>query len=413
MSESLAAPARVGYRSALVSREFRALLVGQAASILGTSVAGVALAVLVYRRSGSPFLSALTFSLAFLPYLLGGGLLSGLVDRVRPRRLVTGCDFSSAVIAGAMAWPGTPVAVLLALMFALGTLSSLASGARGALVRLTATPESYVPARSLLKLAAQSAQILGAALGGVLVVALTPSGAILVNAASFLFSASLVRIRVRDYPTLGDASRGGLLLDSLQGAREILGHAELRRLLLLGWLVPMFSVAPEALGAPYVAAHGGSASQVGLWLAALPLGLVLGDLAGVRWLTAPQQRRLVVPAAAASFVPYLAFAGRPSVPAALVLLLASGACGLYSLGLDGRVLDATPERLFPRTMALNSAGLMTLQGLGFALAGAIAQGIGAPAAIAVAGTCGLVVVILLRREAPRAAGEPHRYAPTR
>jgi predicted MFS family arabinose efflux permease len=414
MSESVAPSGRVGYRNALVSREFRALLVGQAVSILGTSVAGVALAVLVYRRSGSPFLSALTFSLAFLPYVLGGGLLSGLVDRVRPRRLVVSCDLSSGLIAAAMAWRGMPVALLLALMFGLGTLSSVASGARGALVRQTATPERYVAARSLLKLAAQSAQILGAALGGVLVVALTPSGAILVNAASFLFSASLVRIRVRDYPRSGgDASRGGLMVDSLRGAREILAHNELRRLLLLGWLVPMFSVAPEALGAPYVAAHGGSASLVGLWLAALPLGLILGDLAGVRWLTARQQQRLVVPAAAASFVPYLAFVVKPAIPAALVLLLASGACGLYSLGLDGRVLDATPEPLFPRTMALSSAGLMTLQGLGFALAGAIAQGIGASAAIAVAGTGGLVAIALLRREAPQPTGEPHRYAPTR
>jgi hypothetical protein len=83
---------RVGYGAALASREFRAILAGQLVSVGGTSVAAVALTVLVYRRTESPLLASLTFALGFLPYLLGGGLLSSVVDRVRPRRLVAGCD---------------------------------------------------------------------------------------------------------------------------------------------------------------------------------------------------------------------------------------------------------------------------------------------------------------------------------
>jgi hypothetical protein len=67
-------------------------------------------------------------------------------------------------------------------------------------------------------------------------------------------------------------------------------------------------------------------------------------------------------------------------------------CAFYSLGLDARVRDAVPDRLFARTMTLNNAGLMTLQGVGFALAGAVAQAIGPARAIAVAGVCGLVAV---------------------
>src|SRR5579862_2141287 len=144
-----------GYGDALRSREFRALFTGQAISITGTSVAAVALTILVYRKTGSPFLSSLTFALGFAPYLLSGGLLSGLVDRVRPRRLVNSCDAACAVVAAAMALPGLPVAALLALLFLLGTLASLAGGARGALVRATVTEDAYVPARSLMKIASQ------------------------------------------------------------------------------------------------------------------------------------------------------------------------------------------------------------------------------------------------------------------
>jgi hypothetical protein len=331
---------------------------------------------------------------------------------VRPRPLVNACDAGSAAIAALMAWPGMPVPALLALLFCLGTLSSLAGGARNALVRSTVSADAYVPARSLMKIASQTAQIAGNAVGGALLVAIGTSGAILVNAGSFAISFALVRFVVGDHASGGAPSQGRLLRDSLGGAREILGHAELAPLLLLGWLVPTFSVAPEALAAPYVSAHGGSAALVGWWLAALPIGTILGDVAGVRFLGPATQRRLVVAAAAAGFVPYLAFAGSPPVAVALGLLVLSGTFGMYSLGLDGRVRDAAPDRLFARTMTLSSAGLMTLQGLGFALAGAVAEAVGAAGAIAAAGACGLFGVaglrLVLRRGGDQAAATTQR-----
>ena len=390
---------RVGYGTALRSREFRALLASQLVSVCGTSVAAVALTILVYRRTGSPLLASLTFALGFLPFLLGGGLFSSVVDRVRPRRLVVACDLASAALAAAMAVPTIPVPVLFALLLGIGTLLSLSSGARAALVRASVSADAYVPARSLLRIAVQFAQIVGNAVGGALLLLLTPSGALLVNASSFLFSVTVIRLLVADHANEGARSGPTLLRDSLRGARAVFRHGELRRLLLLGWLVPMFAVAPEALAAPYVSQHGGSTALVGWWLVALPLGLIAGDVAGVRLLTARQQRRLVAPAAAASFVPYLVFAADPSLPAALALLVVAGACGFYSLGLDGRVRDAAPRGLFARAMTLNAAGLMTLQGLGFVLAGALAQAVGSAHAIALAGCCGIAAtVVLMGRE---------------
>jgi hypothetical protein len=388
---------RIGYGQALASRQFRALFASQLVSISGTSIAAVALTILVYRRTASPLLASLTFALGFLPYLLGGGLLSSVIDRVRPRQLVASCDLTSALLAATMAWPAIPVPILLALLLVIGTLASISSGARVALARSTVPEDAYVPARSLLRIAAQVAQLGGNAGGGALLLVLTPSGALLVNAATFAFSAAAVRFALADYANAGQPIQAGLLRDSLRGGRTILAHAELRRLLLVGWLAPMFSVAPEAVAAPYVASHHGSSTLVGWWLIALPVGVIAGDIAGVRLLTPRQQRRLVAPAAAAGFVPYLAFAFDPAIPIALLLLVASGACGLYMLGLDARTRDAAPPELFARTMTLNSAGLMTLQGVGFTLAGAIAQGLGPAIAVAIAGSLGLVGTIVLLR----------------
>jgi hypothetical protein len=249
-----------------------------------------------------------------------------------------------------------------------------------------------------MRLASQFAQIGGNAAGGILLVVLTPSGVLLLNAASFAFAAVTVRLALPNHPFAAENGPMRLVGDSLQGARVILGLAELRRLLLLGWLVPMFSVAPEALAAPYVAAHHGSPSLVGWWLVALPVGIICGDIAGVRLLGQRAQLRIVAPAAAAGFLPYLLFVLDPSIPVGLALLVASGSCSLYALGLDVRVRDSCPPPLFARAMALNQAGQMTLQGIGFALAGAVAQGLGPARAIAAAGACGLGATFALARD---------------
>jgi hypothetical protein len=367
-------------------------------SVAGSSIAAVALTVLVYRRTASPLLASLTFALSFLPYVLGGALLSGLVDRVRPRQLAAGCDSGSALLMAAIAWPGLPLPALFGLLLASGVLSSLSAAARAALVRSAVPAGAYVPARSMLRIAAQLAQIGGNAGGGALLVAFGPSRALLVNAGSFVFSAAAVRLRLADHPNLGQAREARLLVDSLRGARQILARRELRRLLLVGWLGPMFFVAPEALAAPYVAAHHGSAAVVGWWLVALPIGLIAGDFAGVRLLSAAGQRRVMAPMAAGGFLPYLAFVADPAIPVGMALLVAAGTTGVYALGFDARVRDAAPAELFARTMALSSSGLMAAQGIGFTLAGAIGQGVGAGPAIVIAGAAGLLVTVVLLRD---------------
>jgi MFS family permease len=391
------------YREALRSGEFRAIFLATAITITGSSVSAVALTVLVYERTGSPFLSSLTFALGFLPYLVGGTLLSGLVDRVPPRRLLVTLDLCAMVLTATMALPGMPIPGLLAMLFATSTLTSLSTGTRGGLVRAIVSADSYVPARSLLRITGQTAQIAGNAVGGVLLVALSPRGAILVNAASFLLSACVMRLGLRVHAVAEPGERTALLRDSLRGVRQIFANVELRRLLLLGWLVPMCAVAPESVAAPYVAGQGASPAFVGLWLGALPVGIIAGDLIAVWGIGADRLRRLVGLAAAASLVPYLIFVGRPPLEVAIPLLVLAGMGGMWSLGVDALVRDVAPERGFGRMMTLNTAGLMTAQGLGFALAGALAEAVGAGGAIASAGLCGLVFVLFLRPRGVQAA----------
>ena len=390
------------YSAALAAPEFRAVFAAAGLSITGNVVANVAQTVLIYDRTRSPLLASLSFALGFLPYLFTGTLLSGLVDRVPPRRLLAGGYLGAAVATAVMAVPGLSVGELLALATLAGFATGLGAASRGAVVRATVAAAAYVPAQSLMRISSQVAQVAANPVGGILVVVASERGTFLVAAGTLVVAALIARFGVREHTGAGEPpGRGGLLGDSWGGMRDVLALPALRRLLLLGWVIPLFSVAPESLAAAYVARHGGSAALVGWWLTGLPAGIVAGDLLGVWFLPPAWQRRLVGVAGIVSFLPYLAFFASPPVAVCIPLLVASGMCSMYSLGLDGLVRDCAPRGVFARMMAVNGAGVLTVQAAGFPLAGLIAGLTGPGVAVGIAGACGIAGVLSLW---PRAGG---------
>lgn len=368
-------------------------------SVTGNVVADIVQTVLIYDRTRSPALSSLVFALGFLPYLFTGTLLSGVVDRVPPRRLLVVGYLSAAALTAVMALPGMSVPTLLALVTAAGFANGLGSATRGALVRATVAEAAYVPAQSLMRISSQVAQVAANPVGGFLMVVASARGAFLI-AAGILLAAGIialfgVRARTGIARAAGSAASGGVLGDSLRGMREVFRVPLLRRLLVLGWVIPLFAVAPESLAAPYIGSHGGAATLVGWWLTGLPIGIVAGDLLGVSFIPPALQRRLVGIAGLASFLPYLLFFAAPPVYVCIPLLVLSGMCSMYSLGLDARVRSAAPPELFARMMAVNSAGLLTIQAIGFPLAGVVAGWTSPAMAVGIAGACGIAGVLLL------------------
>ena len=74
---------RSSYREVFAVGEFRALWSAQVLSYAGDQFAQVAIAILVYGRTHSAFLTALAYALTYLPPIAGGPLLSGLADLFR------------------------------------------------------------------------------------------------------------------------------------------------------------------------------------------------------------------------------------------------------------------------------------------------------------------------------------------
>lgn len=390
------------YRTLFANREFSALFVAHVISLLGDVVAAVALTVLVYAQTGSAALSALTFSLVFLPYLFGGVLLSSLVDRLPPRQVLVACNLLSALIVAAMAAFALPVWTLLVLLFALGLIAPLFSGVRAAtLPEILTDAPSFVLGRSLLRLAAQLSQVVGNLAGGLLLIFLSPRGALTVDAVSFVVAALLLRLGTKKRPRRVAASELPLLRDSLAGLKYIFAQPALRRLLLFGWLLPACTAAPEALAAPYVHAVSTSTGAVGLYLAGLPAGTALADLVVARFVPLRGQLRLVLGGALLTCLPLLFFAAQPGLPLAVALLFAAGLGCAYMPGYDQSLLTMSPEAVRGRVLAAHSAGLMFAQGVGLAFWGLVAEFMAPRYVIAVAAAIGLAAIAALRPTAER------------
>src|SRR5438309_1223341 len=81
---------QASYHEVFAIGEFRALWLAQILSYVGDQFAQVAIAILVFERTGSAFLTALAYALTYLPPIVGGPLLSGLADLFPRRRIMIG-----------------------------------------------------------------------------------------------------------------------------------------------------------------------------------------------------------------------------------------------------------------------------------------------------------------------------------
>lgn len=395
------ATSRASYRDVLGASEFRVIFAANVVSMLGSVVAAVALTVLVYQQTRSAALAASVLALSFLPYLLGGILLGAAADRLPVRRVLVGCDLASAVLVACMMVPGMPVPGLLALLFAMGLIAPVYQGVRSAaLPKILPPGPGYVLGRSLMRMVAQSAQIVGYGVGGLLLAIMSPRGALAADALSFAASGVMLRFGTARRPAPADRS-GSMARDSLTGLRSTLAHRPTRRVLLFSWLVPACAVAPEALAAPYAVHIGQPPRAAGLLLMGIPAGTVVADVLAARLLPSRLQRRIIVPAGFLVFAPLMAFAASPGLGPALVLLVISGLGSAWAAGIDGLLIQAAPPALRNRALALSSAGLMFTQGLGFALWGIAGQYVPLVVVIPTAAGAGVLAAGTLRPDRPR------------
>ena len=384
----------VTFRSVFAVGEFRALWAAEALSQAGDQLARVALAILVYQRTGSATLTGLTYALTLAPAFLGGIFLSGLADRFPRREVMVATDLVRALLIGLVAIPGVPFPVVYVLVAGVSFFQAPFKAAQLALLPAVLTGDLYVVGTGIRTITMQTAQMVGFVGGGVLVNAINPFLALAVDSLTFLLSGLLVRFGVRDRPAAATKTNRPSLVNSVgRGASIIWRDKGLRVLVLLNWLTALLIVY-EGLAAPYTDEIGGGPIAVGLILASDPLGSVIGALVFSRWVSPPTRARVLGPLAIASCLPLMVCFLLPGVAASIALFVLAGALGTAVLMQSSTAYTrGVPDHIRAQALGLSNAGLATVQGLSPLLAGVLADGIGTAKTVAAVGVIGLFIAI--------------------
>ena len=266
-------------------RDFRLLWTGELLSETGSNITLVAVYIQVYRLTGSALAVGAIGLVQLIPLMLGalfGGLL---LDRHDRRRLLLIGQIvqagGSAVLLGAALMDPTPVVLVYVGAALIAGLSGFSLATRSAMTPALVPTDRLPSALALNQAMWTTAQIVGPAIGGIIVAGLGLGWAYAIDVVSFSATITAVLL-MRPHPPLespegADGELGGWqrLTD---GFRFLRGRRVLQSTFIVDLIAMIFGM-PRSLF-PILAAtqfHAG-AETVGLLFSAVSAGGLLGAL---------------------------------------------------------------------------------------------------------------------------------------
>ncbi len=354
-------------------RAFRHLAAAATINEFGNWIGELALAIVVYDRTGSALATAALFlSLRFAPALLGP-LLTAYAEALPPRRLLPVFYLLEAVLFAALAFlpRHTPLGAVLALCAVDGTLA-IAAGAvtRGVSATTLLEHDELREGNALLNLGTMAASAVGPIVAGTIVASWNAQAALGLDALSFLLVAII--ILTADTLRVESGSEREALARMSAGLKLIRSQRQLRELLIglsLTLLFGAIAVPIEVVFAKHTL-HAGDTGY-GLLLASWGVGQILG---GTAFAAAVQARIGVVLAAAAALIAagYGGLALSPSLAVACLFSCLGGVgngCG--GVAAVTAVQQAIPSTRQSAVMAVVGALTTVATATGFIAGGAI------------------------------------------
>jgi predicted MFS family arabinose efflux permease len=375
------------YRELFRTPQFTPFFLVSCLQVAAQTMSSLALATLIYAATGSALLSALAMFGPSLTQVIGAATVLSAADRLPPRAVIIGLSLAFAVGTAALAMPGVPVWAAFVLISFLGLGASLAGAVRYGLLNEIVDEGGYLLGRSVLNMSVGAMQICGFAAGGVLVATLSARTTLLVSVLGYVIAAVLARLGLNSRPA---RATGRPSITSTWQTNARIWSAPARRYVYLGLWVPNgLIVGCESLFVAYAPRHGG------MLLVAAAAGMLAGDTLAGRFIDDRWRKRLAAPLRLLLAAPYLIFALRPALPVAVAAIVVASVGYSASLLLQERLMALTPQELRGQALGLASSGTLALQGLGAAVAGAVAQWSSPATAMVTMGAISLAVTLIL------------------
>jgi len=398
--------------SSLRIPNYRRYFGGQAISLSGTWMQGVAQAWLVLDLTGSGTALGLVSSLQFLPVLLFGPLGGVIADRFDKRRILYATQISAALLAVAL---GTLVAtglvevwMVFVIASMLGFVTVVDNPTRQTFLHQMVGPENLPNAVSLNSVVISAARVVGPGLAGTLILTVGLAPCFFINAASYL--AVLFALHRMDpeqfYPQPRQPRRKGQLREGLRYAWATPAvRVPLLMMAIVGTLAYEFQVVLPLLAR---FTFDGDAATYGTMSALMGLGAVAGGL-----ITAAMRRPPATALARNAVIfgsIHLAAALAPNLTIAYGAMVLLGAASIRFLSLGSSTLQlASAPEMRGRVMALWAVAFLGSTPIGGPIVGWIGEHIDPRVAFGLGGvatlTAGFLAYPALKRVAGRAKVE--------
>jgi MFS family permease len=389
----------------------RRLLLVSLQSSVGNAIGYVALVLLAYDRFRSPWAVSLVLLADFLPAIVLGPLFGALADRYSRRRLTVSADLLRAAAFVGLALAGS-FALILALALVAGLGTALYHPASKSALAGLAGPRGDTAMGALVTIWSV-ASVAGPGLATGLLLVLSPSALLALNAATFLISAAVLRRLPLDHeetaaaqpvaapddlnvaivtgepvvPADGDAALAHGVRAGLRAARQVSGLSTV----VCAGVAAALAFSLMNVAEPLLATDELRAGGAGFALLVCLYGI--GSTAGT--LHGRADLRLLVESLAGGGLLLWASALAPSVPVAAITFLATGLFAGVVMSSDHQLV----ARLAPAPIRGRVFGLKdSLDAIAFSIAfiagGLIASLSDSRTVFAVAGTSTLLVAAL-------------------
>ena len=356
------------------SKQFRLLYGGQILSSLGTQMTAVAAPYQVYLLTKSSLMVGL-LGLAGVVPLVGGALVGGaLADAYDRRRLLLIAQFLVGGTSVGLALNAASAQPRVWLIFVLVILQQAFAGidvpTRAAAVPALVGAENLPAAAALNQMMFQVGIVVGPALAGLVIAAVSVSAVYLIDTLSFGFAIAALLLMAPILPEGGGTRASASSI--WEGLKFLKGRQALQGTFVIDLNAMIFGM-PRALFPALGTAFGGPAA-VGLLYAAPGAGAIIG--AGTSgWVSrVDRQGRATIIAVVVWGGSIAAFGFAKLLPLALLLLALAGAADVVSAVFRNTILQlSVPDRLRGRLSSVHIAVVTGGPRLGDFESGAVAS----------------------------------------
>lgn len=386
------------------SPAYRALWIGQTVSLIGTNMRLVAVPWQVFELTGSVVAVGMIGLVEVVPLIIFSIIGGTIADRTERKALIVRMQFGLMAAAAALAvialMDEPPLYAIYVLVAISSTFSAIERPARTAILPSIIGKGKMTSALALRQVAFQTTQIVGPAIGGILIASFDIVWVYAIDAVTYL--AALVAMRW--LPTVQpEVDRDQTPLQSMKEGLQFAVKTPVILWIFVIDLIAMIFGMPRAVF-PALAQdtfHAG-ARGAGLLYSAPAAGALIGALMS-GWVKRIHRQGVAVIVAVLIWGAAITLAGLSlfSLLLTLALLAVAGAADVISAVFRGTMLvEATPDNLRGRVSALNLMVVIGGPRIGDVEAGLVAGAIGAPGSVVVGGVACLLGTAALAAWAP-------------